>query len=401
VKNSEALRAQLKTDNADQRALLGALLTLSGLYGVTLGWLSYTNVKLSREEARDQIEDIRKQWTDRSKRLEDEIENLLKSRRSDLEELEAAIYRSLPDMNSLYDQIRRLLNELDRDVPADIDWNNLSAYNTLNAQDVQRILVGEMSIAALPIFVKNAQGSNRSSLAKLYRGLARFYLGRYVAATKDVQDAERAIVYAGKAVEIEPKDSESFRISGAIYLGLYRIQVSTAGGTDAAKTQYQFLLKNAIGNLEVASTLDKADLGTAYNLALAYFRNGNTQTAIEISDQAIKTISQVPDFQVTKFGPNLYRNTACYLAKLALTQAEEEKSRLEAEVFKVIEEGWKLFSSTKYVQARHTYYDVLMIELVPPHGDLSQLPRSVTEKINNCINNNANASPGATQTHHA
>jgi len=345
------LIAEIHAVDADERAILDRLITLVGVFSAILGLCAFATVRLAREDAIAQAKRIDKdldafkaaatndlaafknrtiaetmtlqtsteaslQSAQDSSKLG--LEALTRNTSSQIEEFRRNIWSELPEMRNLKDGLRNLLLDLERTIPSESNWNAERAYESLSESERQNILITESTVNALRIFISGYSTANLETQARLYRALARFYLGRF-RVEKLEQDAERADIYARRSQEIEPENSDNYRLRGALYLAKYRILKKNPPATPSLifTEKLASLLSAAEGLLSEATRKNDKDAGAAYNLALATSYRDNFDKAIAISKEAIEKRDELSYQQVRKYLPNLYINLACFLAKKA------------------------------------------------------------------------------------
>jgi len=381
-KARDSLASEIKAENADQRLLLGSLLTLTGLYSSILGLTAFFTLKLAREDAQAQIarsatdlrtfQDTTTDFTDsKLGDMEKRTKLKLDAFQGQIEEFQKRIWTELPEMRNLKDSLRDLLLDLERFIPAESNWNDEKPYESLTEPQKQQILIAEATVGALQIFISRDSIVNRETMAKLYRALARFYFGRY-RLDRLLGDAERADIYVLKSLEMEPEHGGAYGLRGAIYLARYRLG---AGGPEAA-----LLRDKAESYLGIALSKDDNDLGVYYNLALALCKRNALDEALQRSNEALANLDRFPKPQIRKYAPALYGNVASYLA----IQADEPKNAskqnsLRKEAVLVLQNGGDFLSTLKFRPGVESYISIVEREL-GPKGDFRNLdPDSKTQ----------------------
>ena len=266
-----------------------------------------------------------------------------------VEEFQKKIWSELPEMRNLKDGLRDLLLDLERTIPAETNWNAARPYENLDESQRQKILISEATVGALQVFVSSESSVNRETLARFFRALARFYLGRF-RIEKQTTDAERADIYARKSQDMEPESADGYRLRGALYLAKYRILKKDTSAPDSAQKSEK--LETCLGEAESflggAMKRDPNDAGAAYNMALVHLYRDQLDRAIDLSHETIGKQDSFSHLHVRKYLPSIYLNLGCFLAKKAdLEKDPQAQEKLREEAVKAVEEVYAYFKDKK------------------------------------------------------
>ena len=281
--------------------------------------------------------------------FKNKTEATMTAMRLGVEEFQKKIWSELPEMRNLKDGLRDLLLDLERTIPAETNWNAARPYENLDETQRQKILIGEATVGALQVFVSSESSVNRETLARFFRALARFYLGR-VRIEKQTADAERANIYAWKSQDMEPESVDGYRLRGALYLAKYRNLKKDASVPDSAEksNKLETWLGEAESFLGGAMKWDSNDAGAAYNLALLHLYRDQLDRAIDLSRETIGKQDNFSHLHVRKYLPSIYLNLGCFLAKKAdLEKERQAQEKLREEAVKAVEEGYVYFEKKK------------------------------------------------------
>ena len=313
------LRTDFKNTEEQHRALLDRLVGLVGAYSLLISLTAFFSLKAARDEAQSQIALGGSQLAGNLAWAKEQVQLLLEGaalRQEDIhkewDKFQTVIWTDLPDMRTMQEGLRTLLFYLQSILPKEADWNDRESYTQLTPTEKQEILLAETTIAALPTLISRHSPANNSSLAQLYRALARFYSARYQD-LKQVDDASRSNIYLLRAKDLEPKSALTYRLLGTNLLVQHRLQVEGA------------TLKDAMMNLDRALELDPKELGAIYNKSLALERLGSRREGIQLVDKALADLEPFPLPLQRKYLPSLALNQACDLD----LQAREDKNALE------------------------------------------------------------------------
>jgi hypothetical protein len=258
--------------------------------------------------------------------------------------------------------------ELERTIPSESDWNEAVAYERLSVMKRESILIAESTVNALQVFVSRDATANVATQAKLYSALARFYFGRFRANSDDA-DAERADLYARRAGEMEPKDSATDRLRGAISTAQYRIlkkRASEASAQPISQKDSEMLdtmLTKAEGFLKDAIKKDSSDAGAALNLALTARYRDDLDRAIQVSRDAIAKRDEMSGPNVQKYLPSLYLNLSCYLARKAEKEPDATmRTEKRREVVELLQEAMKYLQDRKNIDAMAALGEMILRE---------------------------------------
>lgn len=372
VQNSEtAIRTQLIAEihaaDADERAILDRLVTVVGGYALLIGLASFGAVKLASEQARAQLATV-----------DAEVKRMRDSMAGEVLEL-----------RNLKDGLRELLFDLERTVPEETDWNARESYERFTPSQIQHILISEATIAALPIFLSWQSTENTEVMARLYRALASFYLGRYQKERRP-EDAERAHAYARKSLEVV-KSADAYRLLGSIYLAQYWIlrNQDNAKADAVTTTNLDHLLSAAESNLRAAEVNKKGDAGAACNLALVALYREQTEEGLKFLQEGIRHRSKFSDLELRKYLPAMYINLACVKARQG--DSAEDSSNLElaetrrSEALTAVEEGLKYLRKRGVFQGAERMWREIDRELRPDRGDFRRMGQERVNRLRSLV----------------
>ena len=339
------LLTEIRATDANERATLDKLILFVGGYSAILGLMAFGTVNLVRRDAEEQMARIEKNLVKFEDQTKKSLEDLTEDTEKKLVKFQDEIWKELPQMRNLQKRLDDLLRELAQTVPSESDRTSRSSYRNLSEKKRQEVLVSEYKIGALRNFI-STDPESRATLAGLYRALARFFAGRYLADER-TGDAERADIYALESLEIEPNHAGIYRVRGTTSLWQYRKLPSDVNGRDSAKNSAlrDGMLADAALFLEEALRLDENDVVAACNLVIALNYRKSFDEAIEHSRKMLGRAENVPSTDVKSYFPKLYVNLACSLAnKFKLpNQTDEQRFRGLSEAMTVIREGHALF----------------------------------------------------------
>jgi hypothetical protein len=407
---------EIRANDTNERAILDRLITLVGVYSAILGLTAFFTLRLAREDALAQIarsaQDLENFETTATQGLEIfknkatlditnlktatdgslqnfqestklQLEALTKNTGFQIENFQKKIWSELPEMRNLKDSLRNLLLELERTIPAETNWNSEKGYESLNESQKQRILINEATINALQIFVSADSTANKDILARFYRALARFYLGRYRLEKVTAEgDAERADIYACKSLELETENGEAYTLRGTLYLARYRILKSVTPAAEWKSDQLALLLSKAESFLREAHHRDKKDVGASYNLAIALRNRDALDEAIQVSVDAITRRLDFPSSSSRKYMPDLYVNLAGYYGiKADGTAAADEKKALRGDAIKVLKDGHAFFVEKNMPTSMKKFIDSILREQNKDTGDFRNFDAEQNQQI--------------------
>ena len=339
---------------AGAKELLNALLGLTALASLIIGFLTYMSVKYARDEAKDQVEIFRKR----------------------LEELEA----KFPEFGGLDERIRQKLREVEVLLPTEANWNDVVSFRKLREGQKQQILDNEIAISAsISVFGLDRSPAMRTRLVAIYSAFARFYSARYDATSNSSEsDYVRAVSYATRAIELSPEAIEGYRLRGAIYLARY--DRGSRATPPEEKGSLDQLLDLAEADLKFAtSRKNPLDAGAFYDLAILQHYRENTTAAVEISRELIQGKDKISAMHRSKYLPDTYRNLACYLSKMAEGAGNNtEKEKLSKEAVDAVRQGMEEFKPAD--RGRDELKDGIEGEL-KAGGDLAGLEQTYRDQI--------------------
>jgi hypothetical protein len=292
-----------KTDGSQQ--LLDKLITLVSVYTVFLGFAALFTLKNARDEAKEQVETIRKQAD----------ENVQKYQ------------QNFPEFTGMHERVQQLMREMERRLPSEEDWNNDDSFRKLSEADRQYIVDSELTVAAMSIFDFGKSPKLKPRLSSIYAVFARFYIGRYRTLAEDSEsDFLRAVSYAGRVIDLNPDGGAGYRLRGAIHLARYE-RLAKASPPAGASALEQSLAKAELDLSEAIQkgTAESVDAGAYYNQALVRYYRGDIEGAVRVSRQLLGLESKISRLQREKYLPSIYVNLGSFLAKLAKRAAEENQ----------------------------------------------------------------------------
>jgi tetratricopeptide (TPR) repeat protein len=363
---SQIAARQKQTDDrlAEQmqqsKELLDALVVLTGLGSLLIGFLTYMNVKYAREEAKDQVEIFRKK----------------------IEEIE----QKFPEFGGLDERVQRLVREVELRMPAESDWNDEKSYGALTESEREAILDNEVTLAASSsVFALERSVRLRISLVSIHCAFARFYLARWKAsADPEERDYVRALSHASRAVAINPEGSAAYRIRGVIHLARYE-RDSNANPPPNAEKLKQMLDDAELDLKTAASRDDLVDAGAYFNLALLEHYRGKTEDAANTCRRLLRLRKKISPMHREKYLPDTYRNLACFLAILAHAAATagdpRSAERLSKEAVAVLKDGVEDFQKTARLDRGLDALRKGVEKELSPGGDLNSLQDLCQQQI--------------------
>jgi hypothetical protein len=398
-----SLIAEIRANDLNERSILDRLITLVSVYSGILGLTAFFTLRLAREDALAQIDRSKndlenfelaatrdletfknkavseitnlKTATDASLQAVQEntklqLEALTRNTSLQIEDFQKRIWSELPEMRNLKESLRNLLAELERTIPAETNWNSEKGYESLNESQKQKILISESTVGALQIFVSAESTGTKEVLARFYRALARFYLGRYrIEKVKVDADAERADIYACKSLEIETENGEAYTLRGTLYLARYRIKRAVPV-SEWKSDELGLLLSKAESFLREAHRRDKNDGGASYNLAIALRNRDALDEAIAISIDAVDRRLELSNSSMRKYLPDLYVNLAGYFAIKADQTADAiERKSIREQAIETLKGGNTFFLEKKYPASLKKFIDSTLREQNEDTGD--------------------------------
>jgi tetratricopeptide (TPR) repeat protein len=360
-------RIDEKTEGA--KDLLDKLITLVGVYSVILGITAFLSVKYARDEAREQIEILRKK----------------------IEEIE----QKFPEFSSLDGRVQRLMREMELHMPSEADWNDDESFRALNEEERQQILHNEAVMTAISVFALDRSPSVRTRLVSIYGAFARFYVSRHNTSPElSEPDYVRALFYASKSIELSPDSMGGFRLRGAIYLSRYERLSKITPPVDDTKLKH--LLQSAESDFAEAigkGTGDQVDAGAYYNQALARYYGGDLAGAAAVSRRLVGLRSKISSLHREKYLPDIYLNLGCFLAMQAGRAAEQNQTeaaeQYSTEAVQALGSGIDDFKSTVTLDRGLAQLQKGIRKELLTGGDLNQLGSAQKEKLENLIKGGA------------
>lgn len=361
--DQKAADAKIGEELEGTKVLLGALVGLTALSSLIIGFVTYMSVKYARDEAKDQVELFRKK----------------------IEELE----NKFPEFTGFDTRIRSTLRDVELRLPPEADWNDDESFQALQEEEKQEILDDEIAISAsVSVFALDRLPLLRSRLVAIYSAFARFYIARFNATPGSGEgDYVRALSYARRAIERAGDAAGNYRLRGAIYLArYYRGDRATPREDQSLLNQY---LEAAQKDLETAAgRTDPVDAGAFYNLALLKHYKGNTAGAAETCQKLIGLRGKISPMHREKYLPDCYVNLACFCAVLAArATAPAERQRLSDQAVEAIRAGLDEFGPTqKQDLGLETLKKGIAREQTAGTGDLDKLEQPYRDKIHILLN---------------
>jgi len=339
------LLTEIRAADANERATLDKLILFVGGYSAILGLMAFGTVNLVRKDAEDQMARIEKNVVKFEDQTKKSLDDLTEDTEKKLVKFQKEIWNELPQMRNLQTRLANLLRGLAQTVPSESDPTSRSSYRNLSEKKRQEVLVAEYSISALRNFIEFDKES-KATLGGLYRALARFYAGRYLADER-TGDAERADIYALYSLDIEPNSAGIYRVRGTTSLWQYRKLPTDLNGRDSARNSAlrNGMLADAAQFLEEALRLDENDVVAACNLVIALNYRKSFDEAIEHSRKMLGRAETVSLADVKSYFPKLYVNLACSFANKCKLPDQTDEQRLTglSEATTTIREGYAFF----------------------------------------------------------
>lgn len=365
------LEGEIDKDLAVTKDLQNALLGLTALASLIIGFLTYMSVKFAREDADGQVKLLKEHVAKYAMKID-------------------ALEASFPEFGGLDERIRQKLREVELLLPSEADWNDAHSFDRLFEKDKQQILDNEIAISAsVSVFALDRSPAMRARLLSIYSAFARFYSARYDATIPpNESDYVRAVSYASRAIELRLPDAvEPYRLRGAIYLSRYdKGAKATPREADTALSGY---LTDAEKDLKSAiAKKDPVDGGAYYDMALLYAYRNDLANAVRISRELIDQRDKISRVHREKYLPDTYRNLACFLARQTENASTADKQALSLEVVQTLKNGLETFQVTSngLVALREAIVDELSdaakINGKPrPKGELLRLEKDYQDQI--------------------
>lgn len=369
-----AVDAALKRDEL----LLDKLLLLVGLYSTILSTLALVTVFFSRQDAKDQLRNIDASAKSLSEDVQKRLDAIKARASNDLQELKEQITSEFPNISRLQVRIHALIHGLEANFPEDMNWNPSFAdpaarENWESEMRQQDVLIDEMQIVAVGAFA-----FDQTELVKLYLALARFYFVRFKTISHQASDEARAFQYADHAVQCRPSSSvafaEAYRMRGVCTFDRYYSATPDDKKTDEFKRMLQEAQKDFIASKE----LDPTNAGAYYNLALVYDSQGMRPNAVEISEDLLAILKDVPRNSQIKYLADIYINLACYLADQArATKNPPDRTPLHAHILAVCTECRDYLRDSLHSSRATDQFKSSLERELREKGDLGRLPAEV------------------------
>ena len=301
------------------KTLLDVEVTLVGVYSALLGVTAFVTVKFSRDDAKEQLQIFQKK----------------------LDEIGA----SFPQFEKMDERVRQLLGEIVVRMPSEDDWNDEHLLNKIDEIDQQYILDSEIVVSAASVFALERAPGLKGTLFEVYTNFARFHDARYLdGAVANESDFARAVRFADRAVEMQPKSPVGYRRRGAIRLdGYKKLDGAT---TQEEKARREKRLADAEKDLDEALKLCKdgaPDAGAYYNRALAYYYRAKLDQAIDLTEELLKKKDKIPVEHWSRFMPYVYSNLGGFYAGVAIAAKANHDAVKSAEfsdkAVKAVERG--------------------------------------------------------------
>jgi hypothetical protein len=376
---------KINQEREETKDVLGALIGLTALASLIVGFLTYASVKNTRDDAEKLFERTREE----SARLVEDV----RKRMTD-------IVGTFPEFAGLDERIRKQMREVESRMPPEADWNDDQSFRVLDESDKQEILDSEIAISAsVSVFALDRVPLLRARLVAIYAALARFYLGRYNTSHAPAEgDYVRAVSYATRVVQANMEAPGGYRLRGAIHLARYE-----RGKRTNPAVSNQQLLDSAEKDFAIAvASPDLVDAGAFYNLALVQHYKAKTAEAAATCRQLIALKDKVSATHRKKYLPGIYRNLACFLALRADTSAQNktEADKLSNESVEAVRKGIEEFEPTAKQDDGLKELKAGILAELKPGKDLNRLGQSFQHEIESLFApakpaaaNLANASP--------
>jgi hypothetical protein len=357
---------RINQEREETKDVLGALIGLTALASLIVGFLTYASVKNTRDDAEKLFD-----------RTREEAARLLEDVRKRI----ADIVGTFPEFAGLDERIRKQMREVESRMPPEADWNDDASFRALEESDKQEILDSEIAISAsVSVFALDRVPLLRARLVTIYVALARFYLGRYNTSHSPAEgDYVRAVSYATRVVQANMEAPGGYRLRGAIHLARYEREKKAN-----PPVSNQQLLDSAAKDFAIAvASQDPIDAGAFYNLALVQHYRTKTAEAAATCRQLIARKDKVSPIQRKKYLPDIYRNLAGFLALLADASAQNkiEADKLSSESVEAVRDGVKEFEPTMKQDDGFKELKTGVLAELEPGKDLNKLEKSFRDQI--------------------
>lgn len=312
--------------------ILAVMITVFGFLLPLLGGLAvYFQLKQARDDAKDQVESLRKK----------------------IKDLEEEYRENFPQFSAMDERIQELLGEIKLRLPSLDDFNSSESFQKMPEIDRQYILDSELTVAAISVFGLDKSPSLRARISFLYGRLAQFYNLRDKASKKLTESSDfiRAVSYASRVIKLDRASPEGYRMRGAIYLDRYRFLKWDLKSTDTGALEE--LLKAAEIDLDEAvdkCTSEEVDAGAYYNRALAHFYREDYEKAAAVSKRLLGQEDKISPAQRERFLPSIYVNLGSFLAKRAIVARTDghpdEERQFSSQAVQAITRGVRDFEQT-------------------------------------------------------
>lgn len=376
------IKAAVDASIARDEALLDKLVLLVGIYSTILSILALATVFVSRQEAKEQLASVRanadtladdvgeeldkiqNKAQDLAAGIEKQLETIRATAAQDVAALKREVTREFPIISRLQNRVLDLIARLEAKYPEDENLNRLKPSSWKNEEKHQDILIDEAQILAISVVVLDD-----ASLVRLYLLLAKSYLEQFRTGKQTDSDAARAYLYAGRAIACDRQNPEAYRMRGLISLSRYN------SSDKQNSEEFRDLLQQAKQDFLQCISLDPANAGALYNLALIGMYEGNFDEAIRVSEELLAARDSVPRSAKEKYLPDVFINLACFLADKAKTLRDEAAQyTLYKRILSVCTEAEEYLSAeVKSSKAMENFKTSLAREL-GEKGDFGDLP---------------------------
>ena len=346
--------------------ILAVMITVFGFLLPLLGGLAvYFQLKQARRDAEEQVKSLGKK----------------------IKKIDEDYRENFPQFSAMDARMQKRLSEMKLHMPSEDDFNEPELFAKMPEMDRQYIQDSELTVAALSVFGLDQSASLRARLLSIYGVFARFHnLRDDHFKNPEEEDFARAVTYAGRVIELDPKSAEGYRMQGAIYLDRYRLLKDELKSTDRHKleellTAAETVLDEAIGKC----TSSTVDAGAYYNRAMAHFYRGRVEKAVAVSRHLLGLEEKVPLAQREKYLPPIYVNLGSYLARRALDakaagQTEDER-KFSGEAVQAITKGVRDFERTTMQDGGLERLRKLLLSELVGNEELSQLEAAYFEQL--------------------
>jgi tetratricopeptide (TPR) repeat protein len=304
-----------RADDLDKRAdeverMLTLLLGLSTIYALALGFGAYAQLKDSAND----IEKLRERTEEKINHVPDDIENIRKDAREEIEGLFLKTQAKIPMLADMNDRIRDIMQRLIRLLPImdpSLDWRRDKYYAALSPEAKENILFWEKTAAVFTCF--DLQGQDRQTVSEIYHGFGNFYGLRFGLREMDSrkqhqEELDRSRFYLDLAVHYNPENSGALNDRGYVALEL-------DGDNVKAKECFEDSLK-----------FDPEQQRARYDLALIDHQGKDYASAAALLSAAMEKKHWQGNLGA-RYRPSLLYNRACAYTQLGNTKTDVEQRK--------------------------------------------------------------------------